>query len=84
MTRRRSRVARVGALPFRILRPDPDTDFLAESIPDEVTTSLSSLPAVTVRSPMVTAGIAGDPPDLKKLGAEAEIDAVLTGTPAKF
>src|SRR5262245_56848554 len=30
-------------LPFRILRPDPSTDFLAFSLPDALTTSLSGL-----------------------------------------
>src|SRR5690348_11020771 len=30
-------------LPFRMLRPDPETDFLAFSLPDALTTSLSVL-----------------------------------------
>jgi hypothetical protein len=31
------------ALPFRVLRPDPETDFLAFSLPDAVAGSLATL-----------------------------------------
>src|SRR5438105_13318817 len=36
-------VTRLIVLPFRMLRPDPETDFLAFSLPDALTTSLSGL-----------------------------------------
>src|SRR3954467_15582995 len=36
-------VARLIVLPFRMLRPDPETDFLAFSLPDALATSLSAL-----------------------------------------
>src|SRR5262249_10533864 len=36
-------VTRLMVLPFRILRPDPETDFLAFSLPDALTTSLSEI-----------------------------------------
>ncbi len=34
-------LTRLVVLPFRILRPDPETDFLAFSLPDAIATSLS-------------------------------------------
>ena len=40
-------ITRLIVLPFRILRPDPDTDFLAFSLPDAIT---SSFPAWTPSS----------------------------------
>src|SRR5215831_15476752 len=41
---------RLIVLPFRMLRPDPETDFLAFSLPDALTTSLSGLKLLVVRS----------------------------------
>src|SRR5262249_20386831 len=38
---RPTRVTRLIVLPFRMLRPDPDTEFLAFSLPDALTSSLS-------------------------------------------
>jgi len=37
------KVTRLIVLPFRMLRPDPETDFLAFSLPDALTHSLSGL-----------------------------------------
>ena len=36
-------LTRVVVLPFRVLRPDPETDFLAFSLPDAITTSLAGI-----------------------------------------
>jgi TolB-like protein len=73
-------MARLIVLPFRVLRPDADTVFLAFSLPDAITTSLSGLDAVVVRSSLAAARLAGESPDLKKIAAEAEVDVILTGT----
>ena len=35
-------LTRLVVLPFRVLRPDPETDFLAFSLPDAIATSLSA------------------------------------------
>ena len=37
-------LTRLVVLPFRVLRPDPETDFLAFSLPDAIATSLSGHP----------------------------------------
>jgi TolB-like protein/thioredoxin-like negative regulator of GroEL len=66
--------------PFRILRQDPETDFLAFSLADALTSSLSGLQSLVVRSSVAAAKFAGDLPDLKAIAAETEVDVVLLGT----
>ena len=67
-------------LPFRVLRPDPETDFLAFSLPDAIATSLSGIGSLIVRSSATAARFAGEAPDLKALAAEADVDRVVMGT----
>src|SRR6185436_3010905 len=43
-------LTRVVVLPFRVLRPDPEIDFLAFSLPDAITTSLAGMGSLIVRS----------------------------------
>src|SRR5260221_7832025 len=73
------RVTRLIALPLRILRSDPETDFLAQAIPEAITTSLAGVASLIVRSSMaaVRFGPAFDP---KLLAEEADVDVALTGT----
>jgi len=66
------------ALPFRVLRADNDTDFLAYSLPDAISNSLSGIDALIVRSSLVAARFEGL--DAKKIGVEADVDVILTGT----
>jgi TolB-like protein len=72
-------VARLIALPFRVLRKDADIDFLAYSLPDAISNSLASLESLIVRSTAMAAHFAG-PPDPKRVAVEAEVDAYLTGS----
>src|SRR5215472_8542576 len=67
-------------LPFRILRPDPATDFLAFSLPEALTTSLSALKSVVVRSSLAASRFAEGMHDLKTIAAEAHVDLIVTGT----
>src|SRR5262245_39101872 len=73
-------LTRVVVLPFRVLRPDPDTDFLAFSLPDAITTSLASTGSLIVRSSATAARFAGETPDIKALAVEADVDRVVMGT----
>jgi len=73
-------LTRLVVLPFRILRSDPETDFLAFSLPDAIATSLSRNPALVVRSNAIGARFAGETPDLKVLAAEVDVDRVVMGT----
>jgi eukaryotic-like serine/threonine-protein kinase len=67
-------------LPFRMLRPDPSTDFLAFSLPEALTTSLSALKSVVVRSSLAASRFAAGTQDLKTIAAEAHVDLIVTGT----
>jgi serine/threonine protein kinase len=73
-------VTRLIVLPFRILRPDNETDFLSFSLADAVTSSLTGLQSLVVRSSLAAARFASDSPDLKAIADEMEVDAILVGT----
>jgi len=73
------KVARLIVLPFRMLRPDADTEFLAFSLPDALTASLAGLESLVVRSSMAAARFQPDA-DLKTIATEAAVDVVVTGT----
>jgi TolB-like protein len=73
-------LTRLVVLPFRVLRPDPETDFLAFSLADAIATSLSGIGSLIVRSSASAARFAGDAPDLKAVAAEADVDRVVIGT----
>jgi serine/threonine protein kinase/tetratricopeptide (TPR) repeat protein len=72
-------ITRLIVLPFRMLRPDPEIDFLSFSLSDALSTSLSGLESLLVRSSLTAARFGADPVDLDML-AKADVDAVLTGT----
>ncbi|HVS83293.1 MAG TPA: winged helix-turn-helix domain-containing protein [Pyrinomonadaceae bacterium] len=73
-------IIRLMVLPFRMLRTDPDIDFLAFSVPDAVAGALSLLDSVVVRSPTGAARYSSEILDLKRIAEEARAEAVLTGT----
>jgi serine/threonine protein kinase len=72
-------MTRLIVLPFRMLRPDSEIDFLSFSLSDALSTSLSGLESLLVRSSLTASRFATDPVDLEAL-AKADVDAVLTGT----
>jgi serine/threonine protein kinase/tetratricopeptide (TPR) repeat protein len=74
------RLPRLIVLPFRVLRPDAETDFLAYSLADAITSSLSSLDSLVVRSSVTASGFGADGADLGTVAAKADVDLVLTGT----
>ena len=71
---------RLVVLPFRVLRPDPEVDFLAFSLPDAITISLSVLDSLTVRSSLAAARFSEGPLDLRTLASELGVEAAITGT----
>ena len=73
-------ITRLIVLPFRVLRSDPAIDFLAFSLSDALTTSLSGLGSLVVRSSLTASSLAADGTDLATIAAKADVDAVLTGT----
>ena len=73
-------VKRLVAVPFRVLRPDPETDFLAFSLPDAAAMSMSGRQSFVVRSTHAASAFAGKPLDPRAIARELEVDAVLSGT----
>ena len=73
-------LTRIVVLPFRVLRPDADTDFLAFSLPDAIATSLSGVGSLVVRSTAAAAKFNAEAPDLKALATDADVDRVVMGT----
>lgn len=72
-------VRRLIVLPFRMLRPDSDTEFLAFALPDAITCNLASIRSLIVRS-SIAASVYDPSADLRVLAREADVDVVLTGT----
>ncbi len=73
-------MTRLIALPFRVLRPDAETDFLAFSLPDAITLSLTGTPNLLVRSSAAASRFDPHAPDLRKLASDADVDVALMGT----
>ena len=71
---------RLIVLPFRVLRSDPETDFLAFSLPDAIAVSLAGLSSLVVRSSLAAARFAGAVLDLREIAKKVDVDTVLTGT----
>lgn len=66
-------------LPFRVLRPSEDIQFLAYSLPEAITVSLAALENLVVRSSIVASRYSPEALDLQKIASEAQVDVVLTG-----
>jgi serine/threonine protein kinase/tetratricopeptide (TPR) repeat protein len=73
-------IKRLIVLPFRVLRSDPDTDFLAFSLPDAIAASLAGLSALVVRSSLAAARFTEAVLDLRQIAREVDVDTVLAGT----
>jgi serine/threonine protein kinase len=73
------RVARLIAIPFRVLKKDEESEFLAYALPDAISNSLAGLETLIVRSTAMGARFEL-PPDPKQVAVEAEVDSFLTGS----
>jgi TolB-like protein/tetratricopeptide (TPR) repeat protein len=73
-------LTRLVVLPFRVLRPDPEIDFLGLALADAVSTSLSGLASLVIRSSAAGSRFAVDAPDLQAIATQLDVDLVLLGT----
>ncbi len=73
-------VRRLIVLPFRALRMDEETDFLSFSLPEALTSTLSAMPGLVVRSHLVAQRFGGAGPDLELLTRQADVDVAIAGT----
>ena len=74
---------RLVVLRLTILRPDPETDFLAFSLPDAIASALAELPWLQVRSPHASPGAPGAE-DLASLAATTGGTHALVGTQVRL
>ncbi len=70
---------RIMVLPFRMLRPSEEFQFLAYSLPEAITVSLAGLENLVVRSSIVASRFSTDALNLQRIAREAEVNVVLTG-----
>jgi serine/threonine protein kinase/tetratricopeptide (TPR) repeat protein len=73
-------ILRLAVLPFRSLKPDPETAYLGPSLADALASSLAGLESLVVRSTLKSARYAQSPLDLDHLATDLAVDVVLTGT----
>jgi serine/threonine protein kinase/tetratricopeptide (TPR) repeat protein len=73
-------ITRLVVMPFRVWRPDPAIDFLAFSLADAVSSALSGLGSVVIRSTAAASKFAGDTPDLSAVASALDVDVVLLGS----
>jgi serine/threonine-protein kinase len=71
---------RIAILPFRNLKPDPQTEFLSFSLADAVITKLSYVSALVVRPSYSIENYRGRVPDLPRVGRELNVDRLMIGT----
>jgi len=76
---RAHRLQRLMVLPFRMLRPSEEIQFLAYSLPEAITVSLAGLENLVVRSSIIASRYSTEELDLQRISREAEVDVVLTG-----
>ncbi len=72
----RRAVTRFAALPLVRLKPDPETDFLAFSVPDAVSAALANVEGLIVRALRDV----GQTSDMRAVARELSADVILTGT----
>jgi eukaryotic-like serine/threonine-protein kinase len=73
-------ITRLIVLPFKLLRPDSEIEFLASGLPEAITASLTGLESLTVRSAAAAARFSADGPDLQTIASTAGVDVVVMGT----
>jgi eukaryotic-like serine/threonine-protein kinase len=74
------RAIRFIALPFVILQGDDRIAFLAHSLPESISGSLSGLRSLTVRSALLAERLSEGGADPRRIAAEADVDMLLAGS----
>ena len=69
----------IAVLPFQNFGQDKDADFLRMALPDEVTTTLSSVHALSIRPFASTGKYANSDVDLQQAGKEMHVGRIVTG-----
>lgn len=70
----------VAVLPFANLGPDPDDDFLGAGLGDEIITALSRVEGLQVAARTSSFGLRDGSGDVRRIGRELNVGAVLEGS----
>jgi serine/threonine protein kinase len=73
-------LTRLIILPFRLLKADPEIEFLSFGLADAIAATLSGINSLAIRSSLTAAAVAERPFDPKALSTEVAVDAVVTGS----
>jgi DNA-binding winged helix-turn-helix (wHTH) protein/tetratricopeptide (TPR) repeat protein len=73
-------LATIIVLPLKILRGNPESDFLAFSLPDAIAASLAERPHIVVQSPLAAVRHGGADADLGRLAGASHAKFALAGT----
>jgi TolB-like protein/Tfp pilus assembly protein PilF len=71
---------RIAVLPFANMSPDPNDEYLADSITDEIITTVSGISGLKVISRTSVMGYKGTTKKLKEIGKDLEVGSVLEGS----
>jgi serine/threonine protein kinase/tetratricopeptide (TPR) repeat protein len=71
---------RLAILPFRNIRQDPATDFLGYSLADAIITKLGYISSISVRPSSSVDQYRNQAVDPRKVGADLDVDTLLTGS----
>lgn len=70
----------VAVLYFENLSPDPDSDYFAAGITEDIITDISKIESIRVASRNAVLPYKGKPVDIPQLGKKMNVDAVLEGS----
>ncbi len=73
-------IGAIAVLPFSNANPDPNTEYLSDGITESIINSLSQLPKLKVLARNTVFTYKGKDVDLKKVGRELNVEAIVTGT----
>jgi TolB-like protein/Tfp pilus assembly protein PilF len=71
---------RVAILPFRSMSPDPNDEYFAEGMTEEIISTVSGISGLEVISRTSVMGYKGTTKKVKEIGRELEVGAVLEGS----
>ena len=69
----------IAVLPFQNMSTDQATDFLRLALPDEIATTLSYVPSLSIRPFATTSRYVGTNVDLQQAGREMRVTDIVTG-----
>ena len=70
----------IAVLPFESLSPDPDDEFFADGVTEEILNALAQIPKLRVAGRSSAFSFKGKNEDLRSIGAKLNVGTVLEGT----